>query len=117
MSGRWSTRRSTSCRPTAGAATHRGSWRGEAAADYVRVFKCEPGKLRPPAPDRARYNGSYKVTAQFLAYLVEKYDREIVLKLNGVMREGKCREEVFKELTGKTVQELGEEWRASLARG
>jgi hypothetical protein len=30
------------------------------------------------------------------------------------MRKGEYREELFKDLTGKTVQELDEEWRESL---
>jgi hypothetical protein len=89
-------------------------WLVEGVADYVRFFKFEPGKLKPPDPDRVRYNGSYKITAQFLAYLTEKYDRDIVLKLNRVMREGQYTERIFEDLTGKPVQELDEEWRASL---
>ncbi len=91
-------------------------WLVEGVADYVRFFKYEPGKLGRINPERARYNGSYRVTAAFLAYLNGTYDQEIVRKLNRVMREGQYREEVFKELTGKTVQELGEEWKATLRR-
>ncbi len=91
-------------------------WLVEGIADYVRFFKYEPGKLQPISPQRARYDGSYQVTAVFLAYLTEKYDKEIVRKLNQAMREGEYKEEVFKTLTDKTVQELGEEWRASLRK-
>jgi hypothetical protein len=40
-----------------------------------------------------------------------KYDKEIVRKLNVAAREGKYREELWKEWTGKTVQELGDEWK------
>ena len=53
-------------------------WLVEGIADYVRFYKYEPGKLRPLNPNRAKYDGSYKVTAQFLAYLSDKYDKEIV---------------------------------------
>lgn len=91
-------------------------WLVEGIADYVRFFKYEPGKLKPLSPMRARYNGSYKVTAAFLAYLTEKHDKEIVRKLNQVMREGEYKEEVFKALTGKTLQDLDQEWRASLEK-
>ena len=38
-----------------------------------------------------------------------------VAELNAVMREGKYRPEVWKELTGKTVEELAREWQVSLA--
>jgi hypothetical protein len=90
------------------------SWLVEGVADYYRFFKYEPGKIGRMNVDRAKYDRSYRVTAAFLAYVLEKYDKELVLKLNQAMREGKYKEEMFKELTGKTVQELNEEWRASL---
>src|SRR5258707_7183427 len=92
------------------------SWLVEGIADYVRFFKYEPGKLGRINPDRAHYNSSYRVTAAFLAYLTEKYDREIVRKLNKMLREGDYKEEAFKQLTKKTVQELDEEWRGTLKR-
>jgi hypothetical protein len=90
------------------------SWLVEGVADYVRFFKYEPGKLGRIDPQQARYNGSYRVTAAFLAYLTRKYDKDIVRRLNQRMREGTYKEEVFKEWTGKALQELGNEWRASL---
>jgi hypothetical protein len=89
-------------------------WLVEGVSDYVRFFKYEPGKLGRIDPNRAHYNGSYRTTAAFLAYLTGKYDKEIVLKLNALMREGKYSKETFKQLTGKTEKELDEEWRATL---
>jgi hypothetical protein len=89
-------------------------WLVEGIADYVRFFKYEPGKLRPLRPNQARYNGSYRVTAAFLDFLTEKYDKEIVRKLNQAMREGEYKEELFKALTKKTLQELNDEWKKSL---
>ncbi len=91
-------------------------WLVEGIADYERFFKYEPGKLGPLNSNRARYNGSYRVTAAFLAYVTEKHDKEIVRQLNAAMREGKYTEELFKGLTGKTVKELDEEWRMSLKK-
>jgi hypothetical protein len=91
-------------------------WLVEGVADYVRFFMFEPGKLGPINPERAHYNGSYRVTAAFLAYLTEKYDKDTVPKLNRIMRAGQYQEDVFKQLTGKTVQELDEEWRSTLSR-
>ena len=83
----------------------------EGIADYVRFFKYEPGKI---GPIRGRYNGAYRETAAFLNYVTDKYDKEIVKKLNKAMREGEYNEELWKTLTKKTVQELGDEWKASL---
>jgi hypothetical protein len=89
-------------------------WLVEGIADYVRFFKFEPGKIGELNINRARYNGSYRVTAAFLNYVAEKYDSQLVNKLNKAMREGEYKEVIWKSLTKKTVQELDEEWRASL---
>jgi hypothetical protein len=68
-------------------------------------------KLRP---EQARYNGSYRTTTAFLAFVCDKYDKECVKKINASMREGKYQEETWKALTGKTLAELGEERKESL---
>ncbi len=93
------------------------SWLVEGVADYVRFFKFEPGKLGKINPERAHYNRSYRVTAAFLAYLVEKYDPKIVLKLNQRMRAGTYKPELFNQLTGKSVEDLDSEWRGTLKKG
>ena len=92
------------------------SWLVEGVSDYVRFFQFEPGKIGPIDANRAHYNSSYRVTAAFLNYLTEKYDKKIVLKLNRLMREGNYQETVFQALTGKKVQDLDEEWRETLHR-
>ncbi|MGH7168899.1 MAG: basic secretory protein-like protein [Gemmataceae bacterium] len=89
-------------------------WLVEGIADYVRFFKYEPGKLGRINARRARYDGSYRVTAAFLAYVSEKYDKQIVRKLNKMMRAGEYKKEAFQKLTGKTLEQLGTEWQATL---
>lgn len=91
-------------------------WLVEGVADYVRFFKYEPTKPKSLPPERAKYDGSYRTTAAFLAFLAEKYDPQIVRKLNAAMREGKYKEDVWKDLTGKSVEELGRDWQKSLAK-
>ncbi len=91
-------------------------WLVEGIADYVRFFKYEPGNLGRINPDRSHYNGSYRVTAAFLAYLVDKHDPQIVRKLNAAMRAGKYNDQLFKDYTGKTLEELDDAWRATLKR-
>jgi hypothetical protein len=91
-------------------------WLVEGVADYVRFFKYEPGKIGRINVDQAKYNGSYRVTASFLNYVTTQYDPRLVIKLNAIMRDGKYQEEVWKELTGKTVEELNQEWRRTLVR-
>lgn len=90
-------------------------WLVEGIADHVRFFGYEPEAARPrPRGERARYDASYRTSAAFLDWAQGKYDPELVVKLNAACREGKYRAEVWKELTGKDVEELGQEWKESL---
>ena len=82
-------------------------------ADYVRFFKYEPGTLGPIDPERDRYNSDSRKAAMFLAFLADHYDKDIVRKLNRIVRERKYTEKTFATLTGKTLEQLDEEWRAS----
>ena len=91
-------------------------WLVEGVADYVRFFKYEPGRIGRINADRAKYDGSCRVTAAFLAYVTDKYDKDLVKKLNKVMREGEYKEEIWKMLTKKTLQDLGDEWKTSLRK-
>jgi hypothetical protein len=91
-------------------------WLVEGIADYIRFFKYEPDKLGKINPRTARYDGSYRVSAAFLAYVSAKYDAQLVNKLNKTMREGEYTVGIWKILTKKTIDELDQEWRASLQR-
>jgi len=91
-------------------------WLVEGLADYIRNYRWEPKKPRPLTPEQAKYDGSYQITARFLAFLMDKYDTKIVSVLNKAMREGKYTEDIFKDLTKKSLPELGEEWKASLKK-
>lgn len=92
-------------------------WLVEGIADYVRCWIYEPDMPRRPLdPDRIRYQDSYQVTGAFLAYLVEKYDKTIVTKLNAACRRSAYKPELFKESTGKDLDTLWEEFRQSLRK-
>jgi hypothetical protein len=91
-------------------------WLVEGIADYVRFWKYEPGKAGRLNADRAKFDGSYRVTGAFLDYVSQKYDAQLVTKLNAVLRDAKYDAAVWKKLTGKTVEDLNLEWRQSLAR-
>lgn len=98
---------------------HRGNdpgWLVEGIADYIRFFKYEAKKPKPLSPSQAKYNGSYRVSAAFLDFLTEKYDKQIVTKLNKALREGDYKDELFKSLTKKALPELAEEWKESLGK-
>ena len=90
-------------------------WLVEGVADWIRWFNYEPENLRPhPNPEKAKHTDSYRTTAHFLDYVVRKYDKDVIPKLNAAMRTGKYDEGMWNDLTGKTLEELGKEWKESL---
>lgn len=96
-------------------------WLVEGSADYIRWFRYEPQShgadivwmrhLRNFSP---RYNASYRVTANFLNWVTDHYDKNIVTELNAAMRENKYQENLWKIYTTKTVQQLGAEWKQDI---
>jgi hypothetical protein len=100
---------------------HPPGWLVEGMADYIRWFQYEPGShgadvvwMRHLRNFTPRYNDSYRVTANFLNWVTEKYDRNLVTELNAAARTGKYEPDIWKKLTGKTVEELGAEWKAAI---
>ena len=91
-------------------------WLVEGIADYVRFFKYEPDKLGQIAKD-PHFDSSYRTSAAFLNFVTEKYDKDLVKKVNRSLRVGEYRETIWKALTKKSLKELDEEWRASLKKG
>ena len=97
-------------------------WLVEGSADYFRWFKYEPqshgadmawlrkhGKKFSP-----NYNDSYRITANFLNWVSEKYDQDIVSQMNAAMRENRYDAGLWEKYTGKTAPELGTEWKAEV---
>jgi hypothetical protein len=101
---------------------HEPSWLVEGVADYVRWFKYEPQShgadivwMRTLGDDFSpRYDASYRVSANFLNWVSENYDSKIVMELNAELRAGKYTDDFWKRHTKKTVQELGDEWKAQI---
>jgi hypothetical protein len=96
-------------------ATRTPGWITEGIPDYIRWFIYEPqtrgAEITARNLERAKFDASYRVTGNFLNWVTTKYDTNIVRKLNAAAREGKYSEEIWKSSTGKSVQELGDEWR------
>ncbi len=96
-------------------------WLVEGSADYLRWFNYEPQShgadlvwlkhLRRFTP---KYDGSYRMTANFLNWVSLKYDKNLVMKLNAAMREGRYADSLWQDFTGKTAPELGAEWTAEV---
>lgn len=90
-------------------------WVSEGIPDYIRWFLYEPeakgAEITERNFDSARYDSSYRVTANFLDWVVRKKDKDLIRKLNAASREGKYDPDLWKLWTGSTLEELGEEWR------
>lgn len=90
-------------------------WLVEGIADYIRLSHFEPQARRPRInPDKARYTDSYKTTAIFLEWAERTYNNELIRKLNQALRERRFKLELFKDITGKTVDELWEQFADTL---
>ncbi|MEN6576038.1 MAG: family 16 glycoside hydrolase [Phycisphaerales bacterium] len=101
-------------------ATRTPGWLVEGICDYIRWFLYEPqtrgAEITSRNIDRARYDGNYRISANFLNWVTGTYDKDIVAKLNAAAREGRYSEDLWKTATGKTVQELGDEWKAAMGK-
>jgi hypothetical protein len=89
-------------------------WLTEGIADYARYtygVNNQAGKWRlPDFRAGQHYTNAYRVTARFLVWL-EKHDHPgIVDKLDKAARDGSYRPSMWAELTGKTVDELWQEY-------
>jgi hypothetical protein len=95
-------------------------WVVEGIPDYIRWYIYEPqsrgAEISPRNVERARYDASYRVTANFFNWVVVNHDKDLIRKLNAAAREGKYQPELWTQWTGQTVQELGEKWKASLQK-
>ncbi|MBN1818415.1 MAG: DUF1080 domain-containing protein [Sedimentisphaerales bacterium] len=96
-------------------ATRTPGWLVEGIADYIRWFLYEPqtrgAEIRTASSlSRARYDASYRVSGNFLHWVTNNRDKDILRKLNAAAREGRYTEEMWKEYTGHTVQELNDLW-------
>ncbi|MEO5916338.1 MAG: basic secretory protein-like protein [Luteolibacter sp.] len=90
------------------------TWVTEGVADYIRWFLYEPEKHGADITARnvkqSHYDASYRVTANFFDYVIKNYEKDLMRKLNLATHDGYS-EDLWKEWTGKTVQELGAEWK------
>lgn len=95
-------------------------WLVEAIPDYIRWYDYEPQSHGADIPkrnaDRVKFDQSYRVSANFLNWVANTYDKEIIRKLNASVREGNYGSEVWKSATGHTVEELGVEWKKGLTK-
>lgn len=91
------------------------SWLVEGIPDYVRWFLFEPqthgAEITRTNLSLAQYNASYRITANFLNWVVSKYGTNVIVRLNGAARKSEYRSALWEKFTGHTVEDLGREWR------
>jgi hypothetical protein len=90
-------------------------WVTEGIADYVRykygLHNREANWTLPELRPEHHYTGSYRITARFFVWLEEQRDPQIVDKLDKAARADKFSDNIWKDLTGYTIDELWEDYR------
>lgn len=98
-------------------------WLVEGIPDYLRWFKYEPQNhgadatwMRGRRNLSLNYDRSYRITANFLNWVFEHYDKNshLLIRLNTACRQGKYSDDLWKEWTGKTLPDLNDEWKAAV---
>ena len=98
-------------------------WLVEGIPDYIRWFQYEPQShgadlvwLRARRNVNLNHDAGYRITANFLNYVVENHDKDktLITRVNAACREAKYTDEMWKGWTGKSLEELSEEWKKSV---
>lgn len=98
-------------------------WLTEGIADYVRWFLYEPqtkgAQLTRHNIDKARYDSSYRISANFLDWVIRTYDKDgtFLIKLNTALRERNYADDFWQTMTCKSLTELNDAWLAERREG
>jgi len=94
-------------------------WLTEGIADYARykfgVNNAAAKWSLPAYKSTQNYDNAYRITARFLLWMEEKVKPGIVKTLDKQLREHTFTDDTWKQLTGKTVDELWKEYAANPA--
>lgn len=94
------------------------SWLVEGLDDYIRFYIVEPesngAEISPERIEAVHYNDSYRVTANFLHWLVIQHGSGVIEELNAAMREHRYTAAIWVRLTGYSPQELEAQWKRTL---
>jgi hypothetical protein len=85
-------------------------WLIEGIADYLRYWKYESERPKRKMRENAGYRDGYYTSASFLAWIVWKYDRRTVRRVDAALRNSKYDDAIFHKITGKDLPELWEEF-------
>ena len=85
-------------------------WLMEGLTDYIRHVHFEPDVEMRPFNRGENYDGNYQITAAFLMYIVDTYDKDFITKLNEMGRKRTYSPDIFEKSTGKSPQDLWAEY-------
>jgi hypothetical protein len=92
-------------------------WIVEGIPDYIRWYLYEPQSmgavLSQEALSKSKHDASYRVSANFIDWVIRSHDRDgtLLKNLNAVAREGRYTSDIWQKLTGKSEAELADSWR------
>lgn len=91
------------------------SWVTEGVADYIRWFLFEPESRGAVIrnPDKAKYDASYRTTANFFDWVVRNHVKDLPRRLNATYSTG-YQPGLWRDWTGKSVEELEADWKQAL---
>ncbi len=89
-------------------------WLTEGIADYVRykmgVDNAGGGWSLTPFNDAQNYTNAYRITARFFVWIENTHDKNLVQQMDAALRAHTYNASLWKEYTGKTVDELWSEY-------
>lgn len=100
-------------------------WLVEGIPDYIRWFLYEPQSHGADATYfktrkklTLNYDGMYRISANFLNYVIQNYgsNQTLLTGVNAACRQGAYTDDLWKEWTGKSLQELDHEWKFAVLK-
>jgi len=99
-------------------------WLVEGIPDYVRWFLYEPQShgadatfFRKRKSVTLKYDGLYRISANFLNYVIQPYgSQNLLATMNAACRQGTYTDDLWKDKTGKSIEELNDEWKFTLLK-
>ncbi|WP_186755411.1 basic secretory protein-like protein [Echinicola salinicaeni] len=89
-------------------------WLTEGIADYVRyVYGVDnegAGWSLPDFDPQHHYKNSYRITARFLLWINQRFDKDFVQRMDEKMRKKEYDESLWSLYTGKTLEELWDQY-------
>lgn len=90
-------------------------WVTEGVADYVRyklgVNNAAANWSLPAFSEKQHYTNAYRVTARFFVWIEKNHSKKLVKKLDHAMRTKTYTQDFWKKETGKTVDELWNDYK------